>query len=339
MVILYKYRSKIHYFCNMETIQQLKERFDDFIGGVDFVKIPEGLYEPVAYTVLQQGKRLRPVLCLLACDLFGGEYHEAKYPALALEVAHNFTLIHDDIMDQAPIRRGKATVYKKWNTNQAVLSGDAALFMAYDFATRTHRPMETLALLNRVMLEICEGQQMDMEFECRAEVPVSDYLEMIRLKTAVLFATSLQVGAVVADADDEDQKNLYDFGIGIGMAFQLQDDILDCYSDVAVFGKVTGGDIVENKKTMMYLKALELASPDQRERLVALFSGEVDINPQHKIDEVIALYDEIHVKEEVEHLMFDYYRQACVALEAVRLPEQRKNHLRHYADMLLGKDK
>lgn len=323
----------------MEKIKELKERFDAFINGVDFVKSPEGLYEPVAYTVLQKGKRLRPMLCLLACDLFGGEYHEAKYPALALETAHNFTLIHDDIMDQAPIRRGKETVYKKWNTNQAILSGDAALVMAYDFATRTHRPVEVLSLLNQVLLEICEGQQMDMEFETRKEVSIPEYLEMIRLKTAVLLATALQMGAVVADADEEDQRNLYDFGIGMGMAFQIQDDILDCYSDVAVFGKMTGGDIVENKKTLMYLKALELASPEQKERLVALFSGEVDLNPQRKIDEVIALYDLLQVKEEVERLMADYYRQAYVALDAVHMPEARKIHLRQYAEMLSGRNK
>ena len=323
----------------MEKIQQLKERFDAFMQGVDFHKSPEGLYEPVAYTVLQKGKRLRPMLCLLACDMFGGEYHEAKYPALALETAHNFTLIHDDIMDQAPLRRGKETVYKKWNTNQAILSGDTALVMAYDFATRTHRPMEVVSLLNQVLLEIFEGQQMDMEFESRSEVTIPEYLEMIRLKTAVLLATSLQIGAVVADADEEDLRKLYDFGIGIGMAFQLQDDILDCYSDVAVFGKVTGGDIVENKKTLMYLKALELASPSQRERLSSLYSGTVAINPQRKIDEVIAIYDDLHVKEEVERLMAEYYRQAYTSLDEVKLPEERKTHLRHYADLLSGRNK
>ena len=323
----------------MEKINQLKERFDAFVDGVDFIKSPEGLYEPVAYTVLQKGKRLRPMLCLLACDLFGGEYHEAKYPALALETAHNYTLIHDDIMDQAPLRRGKETVYKKWNTNQAILSGDVAIGMAYDFAMRTHRPLESVALLNRVMIEICEGQQMDLEFETRNEVSIPEYLEMIRLKTAVLLATSLRIGAVVADADEEAQQLLYDFGIGIGIAFQLQDDILDCYSDVTVFGKVKGGDIVENKKTMMYLKALELASPEQKGRLTALFSGETAINPQRKIDEVIAIYDELHVKEEVERLMADYYRKANASLDAVKLPDERKVHLRLYAEMLAGREK
>ena len=323
----------------MEKIQQLKERFDAFMNGVEFSKVPNALYDPIAYTVLQKGKRLRPMLCLLACDMFGGEYHEAKYPALALETAHNFTLIHDDIMDQAPLRRGQETVYKKWNTNQAILSGDAALVMAYDFATRTHRPVEVVALLNQVLLEICEGQQYDMDFETRMEVTIPEYLEMIRLKTAVLLATSLQIGAVVADADETDQRNLYDFGIALGMAFQLQDDILDCYSDVAVFGKVTGGDIVENKKTMMYLKALELASPEQRNLLTGLFSGEITLHPQRKIDEVIALYDELRVKDAVELLMADYFRQATACLDAVKLPEERKAHLRRYANLLSGRDK
>lgn len=307
--------------------------------GADFDRSPEGLYQPVAYTVMQSGKRLRPMLCLLACDMFEGEYHEAKYPALALETAHNFTLIHDDIMDQAPIRRGKETVYKKWSTNQAILSGDAGLVLAYDFAVRTHRPVEVVSILNQVLLEVCGGQQMDLEFETRSEVTIPEYLEMIRLKTAVLLAASLQIGAVVAGADEDDQQHLYDFGLGIGMAFQLMDDILDCYSDVAVFGKVTGGDIVENKKTLMYLKALELASPEQKERLTALFSGEMVINPQRKIDEVIAIYDDLHVKEEVERLMADYYRQAHAALDAVKLPEERKTRLRDYVDGLSGRNK
>lgn len=330
---------KIRYFCGMEKIQQLKERFDAFMNAVDFNKVPNGLYDPIAYTVLQKGKRLRPMLCLLACDMFGGEFNEAKYPALALETAHNFTLIHDDIMDQAPLRRGKETVYKKWNTNQAILSGDAAMVMAFDFAMRTHRPLETVALLKQVLIEVCEGQQYDMSFESQEKVSIPEYLEMIRLKTAVLLATSLQVGAVVAGADEEDQKHLYDFGIALGMAFQLQDDILDCYSDVAVFGKVTGGDILENKKTMMYLKALELSSPEQRDRLEALYSGEVAINPQRKVDEVIALYDDLCVKEAVEQLMADYFRQASVCLDAVKLSDDRKVHLRRYADLLAGRDK
>ena len=336
---LCKNRTKKHYFCDMEKIQQLQKEFAAFMDTVDFLRAPKDLYEPVAYTVLQKGKRLRPMLCLLACDMFGGAFDEAKYPALALETAHNFTLIHDDIMDQAPLRRGLETVHKKWNTNQAILSGDAAVFMAFDFAMRTSRHVEVMALLNQVLLEICEGQQLDLDFEMRTEVTIPEYLEMIRLKTAVLLATSLQVGAVVAGADEEDQRHLYDFGIAIGLAFQLQDDILDCYSDMEVFGKVTGGDIVANKNTMMYLKALEMASPTQRARLRELFSGEVTIHPECKIDEVITLYDDLKVRAAVEQLMADYFRQAGDALDAVKLPEDRKEHLRRYADLLSGREK
>ncbi len=330
---------KFYYFCRMEKIKQLQREFADFIETVEFVKEPKGLYEPIAYTVLQKGKRLRPMLCLLANDMFGGNFDDAKYPALGLETGHNFSLIHDDIMDQAPLRRGMETVYKKWNTNTAILSGDVTLMMANQFVMRTTKPVEAVTLFNKVMIEIGEGQQYDMNFETQPVVTIPEYLEMIRLKTAVLLATSLQMGAVIAGADEEDQKNLYDFGIALGMAFQLQDDVLDCYSDVAVFGKVTGGDIVENKKTMMYLKALELAPIAERERLEALFSGKVTINPQRKIDEVIAIYDKLHVKEAVEQLMSEYFCQAAACLNAVRLPEERKIHLRRYADLLSGREK
>ena len=313
--------------------------FAAFMESVEFVKEPRGLYEPIAYTVLQKGKRLRPMLCVLANDMFGGDFEDAKYPALGLETGHNFSLIHDDIMDQAPLRRGKETVYKKWNTNTAILSGDVALMMANQFVMRTSKPVEAASLFNKVMIEIGEGQQYDMNFETQRVVTIPEYLEMIRLKTAVLLATSLQMGAVIAGADKEDQKNLYDFGIAMGMAFQLQDDILDCYSDVSVFGKVTGGDIVENKKTMMYLKALEMAPMEQKERLKLLFSGEIDINPQRKVDEVISIYDELHVKEEVEQLMAAYFRQAEVCLDAVKVSEERKLPLRKYAEMLSRRDK
>lgn len=323
----------------MEKIKQLQRDFTEFMDSVEFVKEPKGLYEPIAYTILQKGKRLRPMLCLLANDMFGGSFDDTKFPALGLETGHNFSLIHDDIMDQAPLRRGMETVYKKWNTNTAILSGDVTLMMANQFVMRTSKPIEAATLFNKVMIEIGEGQQYDMNFETQRVVTIPEYLEMIRLKTAVLLATSLQMGAAIAGADEEDQKNLYDFGIALGMAFQLQDDILDCYSDVAVFGKVTGGDIVENKKTLMYLKALELAPEADRERLEALFSGEVVINPQKKIDEVIAMYDRLHVREAVELLMADYFRQAAACLDAVKLPEERKVHLRHYADLLSGREK
>lgn len=323
----------------MEKIQQLQKEFAAFMDTVDFLRAPKDLYEPVAYTVLQKGKRLRPMLCLLACDMFGGAFDEAKYPALALETAHNFTLIHDDVIDQAPLRRGLPSVYKKWNTNTAILSGDAALLLAYEFILKTPRSADCVALLTKVMREVHEGQQYDLDFETQAVVTIPEYLEMIRLKTAVLLAASVQMGAVIAGADAKDQMRLYDFGLAIGMAFQLQDDILDCYGDVSVFGKMKGGDIVENKKTMMLLTALEKASSQQSARLKALFSTGAPVNPQKKIKEVIAIYDTLQVKEEVEHMMTEYYRQACTCLEAVKLLEERKLHLQRFAELLVGKGK
>ena len=323
----------------MEKIQELQQRFAAFLDTVNLMGTPKGLYEPIAYTLLQQGKRMRPMLCLLANDLFGGPIDEALYPALALETAHNFTLIHDDIMDQAPLRRGKETVYKKWDANTAILSGDATMFMAFQLSARTAKPAETVGLLSKVMLEVCEGQQYDMDFETQEEVSIPEYLEMIRLKTAVLLATSLETGAVVAGASEPDRRHIYDFGIAIGMAFQLMDDLLDCYSDVKVFGKVTGGDIVENKKTMMYLKALELATPDERQALVELYTRKDGLEPQEKVRQVLACYNRLHVKEAVERLMADYYREADRCLDQINLPEERKQPLRAYAAMLSGRNK
>lgn len=323
----------------MEKIWQLQSDFTAFMDSVEFVRTPKDLYEPVAYTVLQEGKRIRPMLCLLACDMFGGKFDDAKYPALALETAHNFTLIHDDVIDQAPLRRGLPSVYKQWSTNTAILSGDAALFMAYEFALKTPKSAECVALLTKVMQEVHEGQRYDLDFETQSVVSILEYLEMIRLKTAVLMATSLQMGALIAGADKDDQQQLYDFGIALGMAFQLQDDILDCYSDASVFGKVASGDIVENKKTMMLLTALDLADPQQSARLRDLFSGEIPINPQKKIDEVIAIYDVLGVKEAVERTMMEYFHQAFSYLDRVKLPDVKKLPLRQYAELLIGREK
>lgn len=323
----------------MEKIQQLQRDFGAFVDTVELVRTPEDLYKPIAYMMMQQGKRIRPMLCLLACDMFGGAFDDAKYPALALETAHNFTLIHDDVIDQAPLRRGLPSVYKKWNTNTAILSGDAALFMAYEFALKTPKSADCVSLLTKVMQEVHEGQQYDMDFETQAVVTIPEYLEMIRLKTAALMATSLKIGAVIAGADQEDQRQLYDFGIAIGMAFQLQDDILDCYSDESVFGKVTSGDIVENKKTMMFLTALDLATSQQSARLKELFSGEVMVSSQEKIDEVIAIYDVLGVKETVERMMMGYYHRAFSFLDKVKLPETKKLPLRRYAELLIGREK
>ena len=314
---------------------------NEALDALPYDRRPASLYEPVKYVLSLGGKRIRPVLMLLAYNLYKDNPADIMMQALALETYHNYTLLHDDLMDNADLRRGHETVHKRWDANTAILTGDSMLVLAYQRMQQC--PKENLQAVMDVFtetaLEIGEGQQYDMDFETQRVVTIPEYMEMIRLKTAVLLATSLQMGAMIAGADEEDQKHLYDFGIALGLAFQLQDDVLDCYSDVAVFGKVTGGDIVENKKTMMYLKTLELASPDERERLEALFSGEIDINTQRKIDEVIALYDKLNVREFLERLMADYFRQATACLDAVKLPEERKVHLRHYADLLSGREK
>ncbi len=323
----------------MEKIKQLQQDFADFLAQTNLNGQPKELYEPISYTLLQSGKRMRPMLCLLANEMFDGDEQQALWPALALETFHNFTLIHDDIMDKAPLRRGKETVYQKWNADIAILSGDAMLAMAFQYALKPQKGAELAKQLGKVAIEICEGQQMDLNFETLGNVTIDEYLEMIRLKTAVLLATALQMGATVAGAKDSDIQHLYDFGINMGMSFQLQDDILDLYSDVAVFGKRHGGDIADNKKTYLYLKALELASDKDRKRLEYLFTLRMDHDEEEKIEEVQAIYDSLHVKETVEQVMFDYDRKAIEALAAVSLPEERKKHLRTYAELLSGRKK
>ena len=328
--------SNLHF---METIKQLQQDFADFLAKTNFNGQPKELYEPIAYTILQSGKRLRPMLCLLANEMFGGVEQQALWPALALETFHNFTLIHDDIMDKAPMRRGMPTVYQKWNADIAILSGDAMLAKAFQFALKPKKGAELAQQLGKVAIEICEGQQMDLNFETLGDVTIDEYLEMIRLKTAVLLATALQMGATVGDATTTDIQHLYDFGINMGMSFQLQDDILDLYSDVEVFGKRHGGDIAENKKTYLYLKALELASEKDRKRLAHLFTLRIDHDEEEKIEEVQAIYDRLHVKEAVEQVIAEYDQKALAALKAVSLPEEKKTHLRNYAELLSGRKK
>jgi len=323
----------------MEKIKQLQQDFADFLATCDFDGQPTELYEPISYTILQSGKRLRPMLCLLTNEMFGGDEKEALWPAVALETFHNFTLIHDDIMDQAPLRRGKATVYQKWNANIAILSGDAMFAMAFQLALKPRKGSEIAQLLGKVAREVCEGQQMDLNFETCGSVTIDEYLEMIRLKTAVLLATALQMGATVAEAKPADIQAIYDFGIAMGMSFQLQDDILDLYSDVQTFGKKHGGDIAENKKTYLYLKALELASEQDRKRLEYLFTLRMDHDEEEKIAEVKGIYDRLGIKEVVEQVIAEYDQKALKALETIDLPEEKKTHLRTYAEMLSGRKK
>lgn len=324
----------------MTKVDKIQELINDFIDNQNFMGEPSELYAPIEYILRQGGKRMRPTLCLLACELFGGNIEDCMIPAVSAEIFHNFTLVHDDIMDQAPLRRGMETVYHKWNSDIALLSGDTMLIKAFQYvlATKKEYSHEVFAELCKVALEVCEGQQYDLNFETQDDVTLDAYLEMIRLKTAVLLGSVLKIGAIVAGANDKNQKAIYDFGINLGLAFQLQDDILDCYSDVNVFGKMTGGDISDNKKTYLYLKALELASEDDRNHLLNLFKMPKGRN-EEKIQAVLNIYDKYNVKNIVEKLMTEYYEKSLQDLNSVEASEEDKEILRDYAAYLYTRNK
>ena len=258
----------------MRSLLDFQEIINQHIANQNFNRFPSELYDPIAYTMTQGGKRLRPLLTLMTCDLFGGNLVHAIHPALALEVFHNFTLVHDDIMDQAPLRRGRETVYKKWNSNIAILSGDTMFAMAYQYAIQTEDQYvpKILRVFNKAAIEVCEGQQLDMNFEVITQVNLDEYLEMIQLKTAVLIGVSIQIGAIIGNASDEDMKLMYDFGIQLGIAFQIKDDLLDLYGSEKYFGKKTGGDILANKKTYLFLKALEQCHNSDKQALIDLYN-------------------------------------------------------------------
>ncbi len=324
----------------MTKVDKIQELINDFIDNQNFMGEPSELYAPIEYILRQGGKRMRPTLCLLACELFGGNIEDCMIPAVSAEIFHNFTLVHDDIMDQAPLRRGMETVYHKWNSDIALLSGDTMLIKAFQYvlATKKEYSHEVFAELCKVALEVCEGQQYDLNFETQDDVTLDAYLEMIRLKTAVLLGSVLKIGAIVAGANDKNQKAIYDFGINLGLAFQLQDDILDCYSDVNVFGKMTGGDISDNKKTYLYLKALEVASEEDRNHLLNLFKMPKGRN-EEKIQAVLNIYDKYNVKNIVEKLMTEYYEKSLQDLNSVEASEENKEILRDYAAYLYTRNK
>lgn len=322
------------------NVEQIQSLINNYIDNQNFEGSPSELYAPISYIMSQGGKRMRPTLCLLACDMFGGNVDDCMIPAVAAEIFHNFTLVHDDIMDQAPLRRGMETVYHKWNSDIALLSGDTMLIKAFQYvlATKKEYSYEVFAELCKVALEVCEGQQFDLNFETQDNVSLDAYLEMIRLKTAVLLGSVLKIGAIVAKADAKNQKAIYDFGINLGLAFQLQDDIFDCYGDVKVFGKMTGGDISDNKKTYLYLKALELASEDDRNILKQLFAMPKG-RDENKIQTVLNIYDKYDVKNIVTELMTKYYHDSLKNLDDIDLPEEKKLILRDYAAYLYTRNK
>lgn len=305
-------------------------------------KAPANLYDPISYILLQSGKRLRPKLVHFAVEMFDGDPEQAQLVAMAFEMLHNFTLIHDDIMDVAPIRRGKETVYKKWNSNIAILSGDALAIMAFQQLLKLNCDQQIIIDIAKVFsatsLEICEGQQYDLDFETQENVSIDEYINMIRLKTSVMFAGCLKSGAILVGADKQSQQALYDFGIHLGIAFQLADDNLDVYADVAAFGKTIGGDIRDNKKTYLYLKALELASAEQKQQLCHLFATPTtDFEQKYKT--VRKIFDDLNVKKITEEQIRLYVDLALQDLTSVLVSDDKKENLKSLAIKLIDRQK
>jgi geranylgeranyl diphosphate synthase type II len=300
---------------------------------------PLELYEPIRYVLEAGGKRLRPVLVLAAYNLFYDDIEKAIAPALAIEVFHNFTLMHDDIMDNADLRRNRLTVHKKWDENVAILSGDTMLIKAYDLILKSpHAKLfEIIDLFNQTALQVCEGQQYDMNFEKKTDVSELEYIEMIRLKTSVLIAASLKIGALCASANEHSANHLYEFGLKLGLAFQLQDDYLDIYGNPEKFGKTIGGDIVANKKTYMLIKSLEIAQGELQEKLHnLLLDNNIDLN--YKVKSVIDIYNQLNIKTLVKRKMGDYYKQAMDALNTVEVEQSKKTSLIKFADKLMERE-
>lgn len=303
------------------------------IAKLHWKREPYGLYEPIEYTLAAGGKRVRPQLAMIACQMFGGNEEEALPAALALEVFHNFTLLHDDVMDKADMRRGRPTVHVKWNENTAILSGDQMLIEAYELLSDvpSDKLPKVLRLFNKMATEICEGQQYDVDFESMEHVTKDEYLMMIRLKTSVLLATALQIGAYIADADEQAQEALYQFGINIGLAFQIQDDILDVWGDPKTFGKAVGGDISCNKKTFVYLEAMRRLG-DEAKNLEQWYSQVMEDNTE-KIAAVKAIFEQLGVREACEAVVEDYTQKALAILDT--LPQNvATDQLRHLAHKL-----
>lgn len=323
----------------MFTASELLDIVKGHIAGLQFTRTPKGLYDPVSYVLSLGGKRIRPVLMLMAYNLYREDVKSILQPATGIEVYHNYTLLHDDLMDRADMRRGKATVHKVWNDNVAILSGDAMLVLAYQFMAQcaSEKLKDVMDLFSLTALEICEGQQLDMEFEQRKDVKEDEYIEMIRLKTSVLLAASLKIGAILGGASKEDADALYDFGVNLGLAFQLKDDLLDVYGDPLRFGKNIGGDILCNKKTYLVIKAFEHANTDQEALLSDWFTRET-FDPQEKIAAVTRLYNEIGVKALCENRIVEYSKRASESLNWVNVPAENKQELETMMNELMHRE-
>lgn len=322
----------------MKKFEHLTHQFNEFLEKQDFSRKPAELYDPIDYTLSLGGKRIRPVMALLATDCFGGNTEDTLHAALGIEIFHNFTLLHDDIMDDAPLRRGETTVYKKWNSNIAILSGDTMFALAYEYITQTKTEFlaHILKVFNRTAIEVCEGQQYDMNYESE-EITIADYMQMIKLKTAVFLGASLKIGAIIANANADDIENIYQFGENLGLAFQLQDDLLDIFGNENKFGKKTGGDIITNKKTFLYLKAFELAKEDDLKILQSNFVCNHSDN-KLKVKLIKEVYENLNIANYTQIEIGRYYSLALEYLAKIKIPKNNLKDLNDLAERLIKRD-
>ncbi len=324
----------------IHTSVALEKKINIAIRGLSYEKEPKSLFNPIEYILSLGGKRLRPILAYMATNLFSDNIDRTTDPAIGIEIFHNFSLLHDDLMDNASIRRGEPTVHTKWNANTAVLSGDAMLIDAYRYITKVPTDIlsSILDVFTTTAMQVCEGQQYDMDFEKRLNVKESEYIEMIRLKTAVLLAASLKIGAILGNASEEDANSLYEFGINIGLAFQLKDDLLDVYGNPIDFGKNIGGDILSNKKTFLLIKALENSKAQTSTTLNEWIAAE-HFDPEAKINAVKEIYDLLKLETLTEKFIQKYYLAAMKCLAEVNVADDRKKELLVYTNNLMNREK
>jgi geranylgeranyl diphosphate synthase, type II len=322
----------------MHSIYQYQEFISDYLQSEYKTKEPQNLYNPIHYILGVGGKRMRPVLTLMSAEVFDADYKKALPAALAVEVFHNFSLVHDDIMDDAPLRRGNETVHEKWNINTAILSGDAMLILAYQYFEKYNTDVfrELAKLFSKTALEVCEGQQYDVDFETRDDVTIAEYLKMIEFKTAVLVAAAMKMGAIVAETSKENADLIYDFGLNLGLAFQLQDDYLDAFGNPETFGKQVGGDIIENKKTYLYLKAMAFSNENQKEQLLHLFSIHPNDNSD-KITTVKEIFNTTGASKATQQAIQEYTLKAFATLQKISIDNEKKEKLQSFGENLMGR--
>jgi geranylgeranyl diphosphate synthase type II len=322
----------------MHSIFEYQQFISDYLQEQYEEKEPRNLYEPIHYILKLGGKRMRPVLTLMSAEVFDVDYKKALPAALAVEVFHNFSLIHDDIMDAAPLRRGNETVHEKWDINTGILSGDAMLILAYQYFERYEPAIfkDLAKLFSKTALEVCEGQQWDVDFEIREDVTIPEYLKMIQYKTAVLVGAAMKMGAIIAETSTENANLIYDFGLNLGLAFQLQDDYLDAFGDPVTFGKQVGGDIIENKKTYLYLKAIEFASPSDKLQLTQLFSIHLEDNFE-KINTVKNIFNTSGASSATKQAIQDYTFKAFETLQKINIDNTKKDKLKSFGENLMAR--